>query len=143
MATSNSTAELAGVLRPALLRLTRLIRMQRVDTSITLTQLSVLVSIENNGPMSPGEIASCERVQPPSMTKVLASLEERGLVVRTVHPTDRRQAVIDLTEAGHELIDSERLSRDRWFSQQLARLSEEERAVLRKALPLLDKLAEL
>jgi DNA-binding MarR family transcriptional regulator len=143
MATRSSTAELASVLRPALLRLTRLIRIQRVDTSITLTQLSVLAAVEKNGAMSPGEIAAYERVQPPSMTKVLASLEDRGLVARTVHPTDRRQAVIELTDAGRELIHSERRSRDLWFSQQLARLSDEERALLRKALPLLDKLAEL
>jgi DNA-binding MarR family transcriptional regulator len=138
-----SAAELASTLRPALLRLTRLIRIQRVDTSVTLTQLSVLAAIEKNGAMSPGEIAAYERVQPPSMTKVLASLEERGLVIRTVHPADRRQAVIDLSEAGIALIDSEGRSRDLWFTRQLAQLSDGERLILCKALPVFDKLAEL
>ena len=50
--------------------------------------------------MSAGELAACERVQPPSMTKVLASLEERGLVRRDAHPSDRRQAIIAITDAG-------------------------------------------
>ena len=138
-----TTAELATVLRPALLRLTRQIRIQRADTSITLTQLSALGALEKCGPMSPGELATYERVQPPSMTKILAGLEERGLVHRTTHPTDRRQAIIELTETAHELIDSERRSRDAWFSQRLVTLSEDERTLLRNVVPVLDKLAEL
>jgi len=138
-----TTAELATVLRPALLRLTRQIRIQRADTSITLTQLSALGALEKCGPMSPGELATYERVQPPSMTKILAGLEERGLVHRTTHPTDRRQAIIELTESAHELIDSERRSRDAWFSQRLVTLSEDERTLLRNVVPVLDKLAEL
>jgi len=142
-AARTTTAELATVLRPALLRLTRLIRIQRADTSITLTQLSALGALEKCGPMSPGELAAYERVQPPSMTKILAGLEERGLVHRTVHPTDRRQAIIEITDAAHELIDSERRSRDAWFSQRLATLSDDERALLRSVVPVLDKLAEL
>jgi DNA-binding MarR family transcriptional regulator len=142
-AARTTTSELATVLRPALLRLTRLIRIQRVDTSVSLTQLSVLGALEKRGPMTPGELASYERVQPPSMTKVLAGLEEHGLVQRTAHPTDRRQAIIELTGAARELLDSERRSRDAWFSQRLATLSDEERALLRDVLPVLDKLAEL
>ena len=139
-----TNAELATVLRPALLRLTRLIRIQRVDTSITLTQLSALAALEKSGgAMTPGELAAYERVQPPSMTKVLASLEERGLVSRTMHPTDRRQAYIELTDAGQELIHTERSARDAWFSQRLATLTEAERDQLRDLVPVLDKLAEL
>src|SRR5438552_1523544 len=105
-ATRGTAAELASILRPALLRLTRLIRIQRADTSVTLTQLSVLGALEKSGPMTPGELAAYERVQPPSMTKVLAALEEHGLVIRSPHPSDGRQAIIDLTDAAHELIDS-------------------------------------
>src|SRR3954447_8806741 len=142
-AARTTTAELATILRPALLRLTRLIRIQRADTSITLTQLSALGALEKCGPMSPGELATYERVQPPSMTKILAGLEERGLVQRTTHPTDRRQAIIELTESAHELIESERRSRNAWFSQRLATLSEDERTLLRSVVPVLDKLAEL
>ena len=141
-ATRTTTAELASLLRPALLRLTRLVRNQRVDMSVTLTQLSAMGTLYKRGSMSAGELAACERVQPPSMTKVLANLEERGLVVREVHPTDRRQAIIAITPAGVDLLDSERRSRDAWLTQQLDNLSADERALLQRVIPLLDKLAE-
>jgi DNA-binding MarR family transcriptional regulator len=141
-ATRSSTAELAAFLRPSLLRLTRLIRNQRVDMSVTLTQVSAMSTLYKNGPMSAGELAACERVQPPSMTKVLANLEERGLVRRDVHPNDRRQAIIAITPAGEELLDSERRSRDAWLTKRLVALSAEERALLLKVVPILDKLAE-
>ncbi len=133
--------ELASLLRPALLRLTRIVRNQRVDQSVTLTQLSAMATLHHRGSMSAGELASFERVQPPSMTKVLANLEERGLVRREVHPTDRRQAIIAITDEGIGLLDSERRSRDAWLTKQLGTLSAEERALLIKVIPILDKLA--
>lgn len=141
-ATRQSIAELASLLRPSLLRLTRLVRNQRVDESITLTQLSALGTLFKRGPMSAGELATCERVQPPSMTKVLAHLEEHGFVRREVHPTDRRQAVIEITDKGVALLDSERRSRDLWLTRRLSTLSADERALLQRAVPILDKLAE-
>jgi DNA-binding MarR family transcriptional regulator len=141
-ATRSTIAELAAVLRPSLLRLTRLIRNQRVDMSVTLTQISAMATLSKRGPMSAGELASCEKVQPPSMTKVLANLEERGLVRREAHPGDKRQAIISVTEAGIALLQSETRSRDAWLSKRLAELTSDERAVLRAAVPVLDKLAE-
>jgi DNA-binding MarR family transcriptional regulator len=142
-ATSRGTnAELAAALRPSLLRLTRIVRNQRVDLSVTLTQLSAMAALDKRGPMSAGELAACERVQPPSMTKVLAHLEERGLVRRAAHPTDRRQAIIAITDAGVALLESERRSRNAWLSLRLARLTPDERTLLRNVLPVLDKLAE-
>ena len=141
-ATKTTIAELASQLRPALLRLTRLIRNQRVDMSVTLTQLSAMGTLRKHGPMSAGELAACERVQPPSMTKVLANLEERGLVRRDVHPTDRRQVVLAITPAGEQLLDSERRSRDQWLSRRLGTLTPEERALVQRVVPILEKLAE-
>lgn len=135
-------AELASLLRPSLLRLTRLIRNQRVDMSVTLTQLSALATLRKHGPMSAGELAAAERVQPPSMTKVIALLEDRKLVTRAAHPTDKRQAIIVLTDAGRALLDSERRSRDAWLSRRLAALTPDERALLLAAMPVFDKLAE-
>ena len=141
VATRVTAAELASLLRPALLRLTRLVRNQRVDTSVTLTQLSAMGSLYKNGAMSAGELAACERVQPPSMSKVLANLEERGLVRRDPHPGDRRQAILAITEAGTQLLDSERRARDAWLTRQLAALTAAERDLLRRVVPILDKLA--
>ena len=139
----SATAELAALLRPSLLRLTRTVRNQRVDLSVTLTQLSAMATLQKRGAMSAGELAACEKVQPPSMTKVLANLEERGLVRRDAHPGDRRQAIMSITPAGIELLDSERRSRDAWLSQHLARLTPDERQLLRDVVPVLDKLAAL
>src|SRR3954452_8879700 len=141
-ATRTTIAELASQLRPALLRLTRIVRNQRVDMSVTLTQLSAMATLRKSGAMSAGELANHERVQPPSMTKVLANLEERGLVRREVHPTDRRQAIIAITDAGTALLDSERRSRDAWLTRRLGTLTTEERALLQRVVPILDKLAE-
>lgn len=141
-ATRLSTGELASLLRPALVRLTRLVRNQRVDQSVTLTQLSAMGTLRSHGPMSAGELAAAEKVQPPSMTKVLAHLEERGLVRREVSPADRRQAIIAISDAGAELLDSERRSRDAWLSKQLEKLTPEERAALLRAVQILHKLAE-
>jgi DNA-binding MarR family transcriptional regulator len=141
-ATRTTIAELASLLRPSLLRLTRLVRNQRVDQSVTLTQLSAMGTLYKHGPMTPGELATCEKVQPPSMTKVLANLEERGLVRRDPHPTDGRQAIIAITKAGNELLESERRSRDLWLTRRLAALTPEERALVQRVIPILDKLAE-
>lgn len=141
-ATRTSISELASLLRPALLRLTRIVRNQRVDMSVTLTQLSAMATLQKRGPMSAGELAGCERVQPPSMTKVLANLEERGLVRRDTHPTDRRSAIIEITAEGIALLDSERRSRDAWLTKRLGRLTAEERSLLQRVIPVLDKLAE-
>lgn len=137
-----ASAELAALLRPSLLRLTRIIRNQRVDMSVTLTQISAMATLNKRGAMSAGELAACEKVQPPSMTKVLSNLEERGLVRRDAHPSDKRQAIISVTDAGRELLESERRSRDAWLSQRLAELTPDERALLRDVVPILDKLAE-
>jgi DNA-binding MarR family transcriptional regulator len=141
-ATRTTIAELASQLRPALLRLTRVVRNQRVDMSVTLTQLSAMAALRKHGPMSAGELAAYERVQPPSMTKVLANLEERGLVQRDVLPTDRRQAVLEITPEGEALLESERRSRDAWLTKQLATLNAEDRALIQRAIPIMEKLAE-
>lgn len=141
-ATRTTIAELASQLRPALLRLTRLVRNQRVDMSVTLTQLSAMGTLRKSGPMSAGELAACERVQPPSMTKVLANLEQRGLVRRDIHPTDRRQVVLAITPAGEQLLSSERRLRDAWLTRRLGTLTPEERALVQRAIPILEKLAE-
>ena len=125
-----------------MLRLTRLIRNQRVDMSITLTQLSAMNTLHKSGPMSAGELATCEKVQPPSMTKVLANLDERGLIRREAHPADRRQVVLSITESGAALLEDERRSRDAWLSRRLAALDPDERQLLERVVPILDKLAD-
>ncbi|SOD70426.1 MarR family transcriptional regulator [Jatrophihabitans sp. GAS493] len=144
MTTATTTAaELAALLRPSILRLTRVIRNQRVDLSVTLTQLSALGTLNTRGPMGAGELAGHERVQPPSMTKILGALEEHGLVSRVANPNDKRQAIIAITDDGIALLAAERESRNEWLSQRLAALTPEERAALQAIVPVFDKLAQL
>jgi DNA-binding MarR family transcriptional regulator len=137
-----TAAELASFLRPSLLRLTRLVRNQRADMSVTLTQLSAMATLAKCGPMSAGELAAAEKVQPPSMTKVLANLEERELVTREQHPTDGRQVILQITDAGRALLLDEQRSRDAWLSRRLDVLDADERALVERVIPVLDKLAE-
>ena len=139
--TTLDTAALAHELRLSVMRLSRRLRNQRVDTSVTLTHLAALSTLKRHGPMSPGELAAQERVQPPSMTRVVVALEGMGLVTRTPHPTDGRQVVIGLTEAAEELLAGEARAREAWLSGQLQQLSPEERTVLREAAVIMDKLA--
>ncbi|HVI36822.1 MAG TPA: MarR family transcriptional regulator [Gaiellales bacterium] len=139
--TTLDTAALAHDLRLAVMRLSRRLRNQRVDTSVTLTHLAALSTLKRHGPMGPGELASHERVQPPSMTRVVVALEGMGLVTRTPHPTDGRQVIIGLTDAAEELLSAEARAREAWLSGRLHDLSVEERSVLREAAAIMDKLA--
>jgi DNA-binding MarR family transcriptional regulator len=139
--TTLDTAALAHDLRLAVMRFSRRLRSQRVDTSVTLTHLAALSTLKRYGPMSPGELAAHERVQPPSMTRVVVALEGMGLVTRTPHPTDGRQVVIGLTPAAVELLATEARAREAWLSGQLQQLTVEERTVLREASVIMDKLA--
>jgi DNA-binding MarR family transcriptional regulator len=139
--TTLDTAALAHDLRLAVMRFSRRLRNQRVDQSVTLTHLAALSTLKRHGPMSPGELAAHERVQPPSMTRVVVALEGMGLVTRSPHPTDGRQVVIDLTPAARELLDAEAQAREAWLAGRLQELTAEERAVLREASAIMDKLA--
>src|SRR5690606_4610451 len=86
-----SDAGLAAALRVSLARLNRRLRRQAGGHRLTPTQAATLAAIERHDGISPGELTEHEKVQPPSMTRVLAALEARGLIERTPHPTDRRQ----------------------------------------------------
>jgi DNA-binding MarR family transcriptional regulator len=123
------------------MRLSRRLRAERSDVGLTLTQISALSALERLGPSTPGELAANERVQPPSMTRVLGHLEDRGLVVRAPHPTDRRQALVTVTDEARAMLREDRRRREAWLVEHLADLSSEERAVLRLASRLLDRLA--
>jgi DNA-binding MarR family transcriptional regulator len=139
--TTLDTAALAHDLRLAVTRFNRRLRSQRVDTSVTLTHLSALSTLKRHGPMSAGELAAHERVQPPSMTKVVVRLEERGLVTRTPHPTDGRQVVLGVTAKAVEMLAAESRAREAWLTERLQSLSGAEREVLRDAAAIMDRLA--
>src|SRR2546429_6929098 len=117
-----SNAQLAEHLRVAIARLTRKLRQTRPMGELTQNQISVLASLELAGALTPRELAEAERVQPPTMTKVLARLEERGLVQRAPHPTDGRQVLLSATEAGRAVLLEQRRAAARGVDPRLAAL---------------------
>lgn len=138
-----SDAGLASVLRVSLARLTRRLRRQAAAHSLTPTQLATLAGVDRHPGISPGGLAELEKVQPPSMTRVIAALEERGLVARTPHPTDRRQVTVNVTALGETFLKEERRLKEAWLARRLAELTPEERTVLRRAAPILEKLSKI
>lgn len=138
---TSAPSALATSLRIAVMRLARRLQRERTDDSLSTTQLAAMATLDRHGPMSPGELATHERVQPPSMTRVLAVLEERGYVERMPHATDRRQAVVRLTRAGREVVLAERRRREAWLAQRLRHLEPAELETLQSAAEILERLA--
>jgi DNA-binding MarR family transcriptional regulator len=115
---------------------------QGLQPELSDTQLAALAALEVHPGMTPSELAEHEKVQPPSITRVIASLEERGLLQRIPHTTDRRQVVLSVTDQGRDVVRKLRKLREAWLAQRLRDLSPAERAVLREALPILEKLSQ-
>lgn len=136
-----SSAQLAATLRGAITRLNRRLRRARPVSELTQSQLSALTSLELAGALTPKELADAERVQPPSVTRTVAALEQRGLVQRTPHPTDGRQVILAPTEQGREIVVQDRRARDAWLAKRLAELGPEERDTLRRAAEILERIA--
>jgi DNA-binding MarR family transcriptional regulator len=140
MPTMTRTAELASELRVAVMRLARRLRTERPDTGLSLTQIATLGTIHRHGSLTPREIAEHERVQPPSMTRVLAGLEQLGLIVRTPHSRDGRQHLVSLTKAAQDLLREDKRRREAWLAQRLAELTVTERELLAAAAPIIDRI---
>jgi DNA-binding MarR family transcriptional regulator len=124
------------------MRSVRRLRAEKSDTDLSDSQYSVLAVLDRLGPMTPGELAEFERVQPPSMTRTVASLERAGLLSRAGHDRDRRQVVLTLTEAGRDVVIETRRRRTAWLARRLAELDPQERAVLAAASELLRRIAD-
>ncbi|HET6213356.1 MAG TPA: MarR family transcriptional regulator [Micromonosporaceae bacterium] len=141
MAKRATAAQLATSLRDAITRFNRRVRQARPVGDLTASQLSAMTSLELAGALTPRELAETERVQPPTMTKIVAKLEERGLVQRTPHPTDGRQVILSATGEGRAVLAMHERARDEWLTRALAELAAEERDTLRRAAEILEKIA--
>ncbi|MDV3129789.1 MarR family transcriptional regulator [Mycobacterium sp. 21AC1] len=135
-------ARLASDLALAVVRFARQLRVRRSDSPVSLTQLSALSTLAKEGAMTPGALAVRERVRPPSMTRVIASLAEQGLVARVAHPVDGRQVVVSASPAGMTLVEAEIRASQEWLKQRLARLDPEERRTLVEAADLISAMAD-
>lgn len=131
--------ELAARLRLVIGRLHRRIRIDGQE-SVPSLQLSVLVSVEQHGPLRLSELARLEGVTPPTMSRVLATLDEQGLVSRTADPSDARCSRITLSDAGALALATVRSRRTALLARRLDRLDDEQRAAVAAALPALELL---
>jgi DNA-binding MarR family transcriptional regulator len=145
---TRSDAGLASALRISVSRLARRLRAERAAHGLSVlselsdTQMGALATLERHGAMTPGELADHEKVQPPSMTRVIAVLEQHNLVTRAAHATDKRQVMLTVTDTGRDLVRQSRRVREAWLAQRLRELTPQERAKLRAAAPILEKLSQ-
>jgi DNA-binding MarR family transcriptional regulator len=133
---------LASLLRVSVARLHRRLRTEDIgDLGVSVGGVAVLALLYREGDRSIGQLAAAERVQPPSMTRIVTCLEADGYAERFAHPTDGRQVLVRLSDKGRELLAAERRRRDAWLACRLRELTAEERAILRQAAPILEKLS--
>ena len=141
MATISAGTDLSTRLRLSIARTARRLRQEGGgDLSPSLS--SALATIARHGPLTPSELAARERIQRPTATKILARLEAPGLVGRTADPVDRRSSIVAVTPAGHALLDEQRTRKDAYLARRLRTLAAEDRAALRRAAEILERLLE-
>ena len=133
------TTSLASLLRLTIGRTNRRLR-QEGGGELPSSQYSALVSVDRHGPLTPSELAAHERIQRPTATRVIAKLEDAGLLQRTADPRDGRSALITLTPAGEQLLGQVRHAKDVFLEDRLERLSAKERETLAAAAAILERM---
>jgi DNA-binding MarR family transcriptional regulator len=133
--------ETVNRLRMVVLRLSRRLR-QQVHSGITPSQLSALAMVERHGPLTLGDLANLENVQPPSISRIVGALEGEGWVERTTDERDRRVSLVQTTATGRRELRQIRSERSAWLRRRLDSLDEADRRCLAEALPALERLLE-
>ncbi|MBM9469200.1 MarR family winged helix-turn-helix transcriptional regulator [Nakamurella leprariae] len=132
-----------NTLRAAVLVLGRRLRYQTADGDISATEGAVLGRLCREGALTPGDLARGEHVQPPSMSRIIERLEQRGLVTRRPHPEDRRQVLIERTPEGVAFAERSTAVRTEWLTRQFDRLSPPDQQALTRAADALRRLSTL
>ena len=141
---SRTDAGLASTLRLSVMRLRRRLVAERdPGNDLSIGQMAVLGSLNAKDELTVGELAARERVQPPSMTRTVGCLADGGYVERRSSESDRRQVIVAITDKGRRTVKADRARRDEWLAQRLAALTPDERAALREAAPILEKISQL
>jgi DNA-binding MarR family transcriptional regulator len=136
-----SDLELAPRLRLAVTRLARRLRQQSGE-GLTPSQTSALASIERNGALTPSELATIERIQRPTATRVLAALADHGLVTRETDVTDRRVIRLEITPEGSNVLRRSRSRKNAYLDRRLRELDADELQTLERAAALIERLLE-
>lgn len=133
--------DLAGHLRHTIVRAARRMR-QEAGSDLSPSLTAALSTVERHGPLTPSELANRERIQRPTATRVLARLEEEGLIERTADLYDRRSSLVAVTKAGRELLQEQRTRKTAFLAARLEGLTADERATLERAADLLERVLE-
>jgi DNA-binding MarR family transcriptional regulator len=136
-----TSSDLASRLRLDIARMARRLR-QEAGAELSPSQTAALATIERHGPLTPSELAHRERVQRPTITRVLARLEEAGLVDRAADPGDRRSCLVSVSGGGRELLDAMRTRKDAFLAQRLDALDADDRATLDRAAAILERMLQ-
>jgi DNA-binding MarR family transcriptional regulator len=136
-----ATPDLAVRLRLAITRTSRRLR-QEAGTGLSPTLTSALATIDRHGPLTPSELAARERVQRPTATRLVARLEELGVLQRAADPADRRSSLLSVTPEGHALLEEMRGRKTAYLAHRIEKLDAEERAALDRAAAILERLLE-
>jgi DNA-binding MarR family transcriptional regulator len=141
---SQAAAKAAATeVRRGVISLARRLRLEHSEAGLTALELSVLGHLQRRGPLTPGELATAERVQPQSLTRTLAALEVAGRVSREPDPADGRRSLLAITEYGHTALRAEMEQRDNWLAAAMSgELSPTEIGLLRLAGDLLERLSD-
>ena len=138
---SSETLATAGNLRRGLTRLNRRLRLESRILGLTAAKHSILGHLFQDGPKTPKALARAEGLQPQSLTRVLAELEESHLVLRTQDESDHRQFKLEITSQGRDLLIRDARNRASWLAAAMeSSLTVLERDVLRLSIQVLDKL---
>jgi DNA-binding MarR family transcriptional regulator len=115
---------------------------QESDSALSPTQTAALATIERRGPLTPSELASIERVQRPTISRVAARLVEAGLVERLPDELDRRGARLRVTDEGRRRLREVRSRKTAYLAERIEQLGPEDRDLLMRASHLLEHLLE-
>jgi len=136
-----NTADLADRLHSAAIHLLRRLRREDDASGLPAPQLSAMSVIVFGGAITLGALANAEQVRPPTITKLVAALEEQGLVEREPDPQDRRVMRVKATARGTRLLHDGRRRRVASLATSLGELAAADRAALARAIPILEKVA--
>jgi DNA-binding MarR family transcriptional regulator len=142
LASLSSPTEVAGALRPVLMKLNRELRRETAAFGVTASQAALLHIIRRSPGIGVRELAARERIAPASMSVAVARLEKAGLVRRTADPLDRRRQALWVTEEGDRILRTVRTRRTAWLAARLKRLSPEQIAAVEAAIEPLSALLE-
>jgi DNA-binding MarR family transcriptional regulator len=138
---AGSPDAVADRLHSAAIHLLRRLRREDDSGGVGAPRLSALSVLVFGGPLTIGALAAAEQVRAPTMSRLVAAMEQEGWVRRVGDSADRRVVSVEATPAGRALLHTGRRRRVAALAGDVARLSTAERRVLLEALPLLGGLA--